>query len=95
MRPTPRPHPKTPGPPRRRLALIAVLLAAAGAGCAHEVSAPDLQGLYDRSAMYHGADRNPVIVIPGILGSRLVQEGPSGIDMDAEGEAELTAGAAD
>jgi len=33
---------------------------------------PDLGGIYNRSAMYHGPKRNPVIVIPGVLGSRLV-----------------------
>ncbi len=75
MRPRPRPPLRLPVPPGRWLALLAVSLAAAMAGCAHEVSAPDLGGIYDRSAKYHGADRNPVIVIPGILGSRLVQEG--------------------
>lgn len=30
--------------------------------------------IYDRSAQYHLPDRNPVIVIPGILGSRLVDD---------------------
>ena len=32
----------------------------------------NLKRLYDKSAQYHQPDRNPVIVIPGILGSRLV-----------------------
>lgn len=32
---------------------------------------PDLKSIYTRSAQYHGVDRNPVIVIPGILGSKL------------------------
>jgi len=40
------------------------------------VSAPTqrdtLKQSYDRVAQYHSPDRNPVIVIPGILGSRLV-----------------------
>jgi len=43
------------------------------ASCA---SAPDqrntVKEIYDRAAQYHTPDRNPVIVIPGILGSRLV-----------------------
>ena len=30
--------------------------------------------LYERSAQYHKPDRNPVIVIPGILGTRLVDD---------------------
>lgn len=41
-------------------------------GCQQSLQGPDLGGLYDRAAMSHEADRNPVIVIPGILGSRLV-----------------------
>lgn len=36
------------------------------------MQAPDIGGLYNRSAKYHGAERNPVIVIPGILGSKLI-----------------------
>ena len=36
--------------------------------------APDFGELYSTAAMQHGPDRNPVIVIPGILGSRLVDE---------------------
>jgi pimeloyl-ACP methyl ester carboxylesterase len=31
-----------------------------------------LKQSYDRAAQYHSPDRNPVIVIPGILGSRLI-----------------------
>ena len=41
-------------------------------------STPDqrttLKQTYDRTAQYHLPDRNPVIVIPGILGSRLVDD---------------------
>src|SRR5262245_34381372 len=43
----------------------------ASAGCGSGPVAPDLGGIYNPSAAYHDADRNPVIVIPGILGSRL------------------------
>ena len=32
---------------------------------------PELALLYTPAAQYHGPDRNPIIVIPGILGSRL------------------------
>jgi hypothetical protein len=46
-------------------------------GCAAPGRVPDLGGLYDRAAMQEAPPRNPVIVIPGILGSRLVDE-PSG-----------------
>ena len=37
-------------------------------------STENLKRIYDKSAQYHLPDRNPVIVIPGILGSRLVDE---------------------
>lgn len=49
------------------------LLSVAVGACA---SAPqsDLKLIYVESAQYHLPDRNPVIVIPGILGSRLVDE---------------------
>jgi pimeloyl-ACP methyl ester carboxylesterase len=47
--------------------LLGILLA----GCARPLPKPDLGGIYNRSAKYHGAGRNPVIVIPGILGSKL------------------------
>jgi pimeloyl-ACP methyl ester carboxylesterase len=44
-----------------------------GAGCASDhARAPDLARIYDQTARRIGDDRNPVIVIPGILGSRLV-----------------------
>ncbi len=54
---------------RLGLACAAVALPA---GCSTKLRGPDLGGLYDREAQHHGAERNPVIVIPGILGSRLV-----------------------
>jgi hypothetical protein len=48
-------------------------------GCAAELfpNRPDLGGLYSRSARSHGPTRNPVIVIPGLTGSKLV-DGESG-----------------
>ncbi|MCP3904940.1 MAG: hypothetical protein GY715_15045 [Planctomycetes bacterium] len=45
-------------------------------GCASPRT-PDLGGIYDRAAMAHDPMRNPVIVIPGILGSKLT-DGPTG-----------------
>jgi hypothetical protein len=45
-------------------------LVALGA-CAGQRS-PELALIYNQSARYHGPDRNPIIVIPGILGTRLV-----------------------
>jgi pimeloyl-ACP methyl ester carboxylesterase len=41
--------------------------------CESEVAAPDLGFLYDELAMHESPERNPVILIPGILGSRLTQ----------------------
>ncbi len=66
-----------PNPPRRRPFRPG---AARGVGeVVHALSArlpgargPDFTTLYDRAAKQSPAERNPVIVIPGILGSRLV-----------------------
>ena len=42
-------------------------------GCSVSVQGPNLGSLYDRAAQYHDTERNPVIIIPGVLGSRLRQ----------------------
>ena len=47
------------------------ILATAAVGCSTSLKPPDLAALYNRSAQYHGPERNPIVVIPGILGSRL------------------------
>ncbi len=58
---------------RRTLRIFRVLGLVAVTGCSIGLrSAPDLAGLYNRAAEFQDASRNPVIVIPGILGSRLV-----------------------
>jgi pimeloyl-ACP methyl ester carboxylesterase len=54
-------------------AVLAALLAA----CAPSVRHPDLGRLYNDLAQAEDPYRNPIIVIPGLLGSRLVQQ-PSG-----------------
>ncbi|HEX8877072.1 MAG TPA: hypothetical protein VF777_10015 [Phycisphaerales bacterium] len=55
-----------------------LLLLSAFTGCAsHPEAKADIAAIYNRSAQTIGADRNPVIVIPGILGSTLVEE-PTG-----------------
>jgi len=56
------------------LVLSAVLLFLEG--CA-SVPMPELGQIYSDAARHHGPGRNPVIVIPGILGSRLL-DGDSG-----------------
>ncbi|MCG8651031.1 MAG: hypothetical protein MI861_14430, partial [Pirellulales bacterium] len=48
--------------------LAAVLLMACGKA---QYSEPDLGGLYNRAASRSHMEGNPVIVIPGILGSKL------------------------
>lgn len=72
----PRPRPPThTRPPARQTAALAAAgtLAAALTACSTPGRpAPDLAALYDRPAQALGPDRTPVIVIPGILGSRLV-----------------------
>jgi hypothetical protein len=45
--------------------------------CTTVVRGPDFGTIYNRAAQYHGPERNPVVVIPGVLGSRLV-DGESG-----------------
>lgn len=52
----------------------AVLISACLALAACATPPRSLNSIYARSAQYHGPDRNPIIVIPGILGSVLVQE---------------------
>ena len=57
---------------------IWLLMLAIVMGVSACASAPNqrntLKQTYDRAAQYHSPDRNPVIVIPGILGSRLVDD---------------------
>lgn len=43
------------------------------ASCASKPERP-LSAIYNQAAQYHAPDRNPIIVIPGILGSRLVDD---------------------
>jgi hypothetical protein len=42
------------------------------AGCGLKANQAELALLYNRAAQYHGPDRNPIIAIPGILGSKLM-----------------------
>ena len=54
--------------------MMVCLLGIGLAGCATKSEPANLKQIYDRTAQYHLPDRNPIIVIPGILGSRLVDE---------------------
>jgi hypothetical protein len=58
------------GPSSSRALGIALVLIAVHGGCASP-GEPDLSELYTRPARYHDELRNPVVVIPGILGSKL------------------------
>ena len=40
-------------------------------GCSSGEQAADLSALYDRAAQYHGVERDPIILIPGLIGSKL------------------------
>ncbi len=42
------------------------------AGCSSPPKAPDLGGIYNHLARHEDPYRNPVILIPGLLGSKLV-----------------------
>ncbi len=58
--------------PRRPVvafALVALLLALSA--CRSAIPVPDLRGIYQAAARHHGSDRNPVVLVPGILGSRI------------------------
>jgi len=50
---------------------MACLLSLASAWGSEE---PKLGEIYNRTAQYHGPGRNPIILIPGILGSTLEQK---------------------
>jgi pimeloyl-ACP methyl ester carboxylesterase len=52
--------------------LLAIVFVLALAACAHRGTVP-LRDIYSESAQKIGAERNPVVVIPGILGSNLVE----------------------
>jgi len=51
-----------------------LLLFCFGTGCRSSQSGPDLSTLYNRAAQYHGPERNPIILIPGILGTKLTHQ---------------------
>ncbi len=57
----------------RRFPLGALLISAVLflGSCSSGQQSADLSRLYDRAAQYHGVERDPVILIPGLLGSKL------------------------
>ena len=56
-----------------QLGLIFLMLLSS-AGCGSKRQQPDMSVLYNRAAKHHDEYRRAVILIPGILGSRLVHE---------------------
>ena len=56
-----------------RTVLGTLVLAGVLAGCRSKQPLPDLGPIYDSTAQSGELDRNPVILIPGILGSNLDQ----------------------
>ncbi len=55
--------------------LLITLVAGLDGGCfPKRLKGPDLAEIYNRAAQYHHVKRNPVIVIPGIMGSKLVDD---------------------
>lgn len=68
---TPTPHTQS----RRFSIATTITLAALITGCATTTPRSDIARLYNEAAKHPGDARNPVIVIPGILGSKLVEPG--------------------
>jgi len=53
--------------------LAALVVSSLSAGCGRHRQ-PDLEAIYNQAASYQHVERNPVIVIPGLLGSNLEDE---------------------
>lgn len=64
-------------------------------GCSHRPAVPELGSIYNAAARHSHVDRNPIIVIPGILGSKLVEEGSGRIVWGRFGSGAIDHGAAD
>ncbi len=69
----------------KKIHLAALLGALLCSGCATKLHEPDLGGLYNDLAQSKDPYRNPVIVIPGILGSRLMDANSSKVVWGAFG----------
>jgi len=59
---------------RQLVAFVFLLTILATTACSAPPRAPDLGGLYSELAQNEDSYRNPVILIPGILGSKLVDD---------------------
>lgn len=72
VRPVQRRFARRPGAPEAILYLAFAVVVALSAACTARFVPPDLGDLYNRAAQHHGPDRNPIVVIPGLTGSTLV-----------------------
>ncbi|GIK20389.1 MAG: hypothetical protein DYG93_04405 [Leptolyngbya sp. PLA2] len=61
--------------PASRFIAVLILVGVSIASCATPPPGPDLGVIYNDAAQGVGNARNPVVVIPGILGSKLVEQG--------------------
>ena len=75
-------------------AVVLPLLAMATLACSN-YQPPDLKTLYDQVARYHDQHRNPVVVIPGILGTRLVDDASDRVVWGAFGGGAVSPGNAE
>ena len=64
--------PRSESSRRAAVAALSMLLAALLAACGPAFKVPELDRLYNEAAQNIGDERNPVVVIPGILGTRLI-----------------------
>ena len=55
-----------------------LLLTLSGSACALRQPEAELALMYNEAAKHHSPDRNPIIAIPGLMGSRLLDV-PSGV----------------
>ena len=53
-------------------AAVCILICWQITSCKSTAPHAEINSIYHRAAQYHEPDRNPIIVIPGILGSQLV-----------------------
>ena len=58
-------------PVQRTLFFIYFILSFSSCSLVQSIRQPDLGGLYNRAAMEGDRERNPVVVLPGVLGSKL------------------------
>ena len=67
-----RSEPVSTQPARRAICVLLPAIALMGCATFGSDDQADIKIIYEASAQYHRPDRNPIIVIPGILGSKLI-----------------------